>query len=110
MFITRKTLKHKFTPTSAGDIDSNIPLPKGALILGVQYFGKDLAGGTSLTPKAGSTSLTAAIALADANKNVALSVVDSVAPLANQSNLVLTVVGTFTAGEITVLVDYVVIG
>lgn len=93
---------------AAGDYDLGDTIPVGAIIKEVTTREKTaLAGGTSITFKVGAGALTAAIALAgftgiDVH---ALTSVDGL-HISTAGRIRLTTVGTFTAGEIEIFIEY----
>lgn len=105
-----RVAKAVFTPTTAGTYVSTALVPKGALLKSVTSVeGTALAGGTNVTFKVGSQSITAAIALASFTgvDTHALTDTDGLAVTASGA-LSITTTGTFSAGDITVYVEYFV--
>lgn len=108
-FFTQRLAKANFTPTTAGTYTSDIILPAGAVVKKITSVENTaLAGGTNVTFKVGSQSLTAAIVLADfVSVDVhALTNADGLVVTAN-GNIAITTVGTFT-GDIDVYIEYYV--
>lgn len=109
-FLGMRVAKANFTPTTAGTYTSNVIIPEGAILKSVTSVENTaLAGGTSVQFKVGSQNATAAIALAaftgiDAH---ALTNADGLEATASGA-LSITSVGTFSAGDIDVYVEYYV--
>jgi hypothetical protein len=103
--------KATFTPTTAGTYTSAEDfIPAGAIIKSITTVeGVALAGGTNVTFKVGSQSLTAAIALADFTgvDAHALTNADGL-KVTSTGALNIVTTGTFSAGDITTYVEYFV--
>lgn len=107
-FDVKRVAVASFEPTTAGTYTSDVIIPKGAIVKSITTVeGIALAGGTNVTFKVGSQSLTAAIALADFTgvDAHALTNADGLAATAS-GKLAITTTGTFSAGDITVYVEY----
>jgi len=97
-----------FEPTTATTYTSTAIIPKGAVLKSVTTVeGTALAGGTSVTFKVGSQSITAAIALASftGNDEHALTTADGLVTTVGGA-LSITTVGVHSAGDIDVYVEY----
>jgi len=102
--------KVNFTPTAAATYTSTASLPAGAIVKSITTVeGVALAGGTNVTFRVGTQSLTAAIATASFTgvDTHALTDTDGLAVTADgYLNIVTT--GTYTAGDIETYVQYYV--
>ena len=107
-FLNKRVAFANFVPTTAGTYVSNAIIPAGALVTSVKSVeGVALAGGTSTKFQVGSQDLTAAIVLASFTgvDTHALTDTDGLVISATASLGVITV-GTHTAGDIDVYVEY----
>lgn len=107
-FDNKRVAFANFTPTAAATYASDISIPEGALITSLKSVeGTALAGGTNVTFKVGTQSLTAAIALASFTgvDTHALTDTDGLV-VTSTGKLSITTTGTFTTGDIDVYVEY----
>ena len=97
-----------FVPTTAATYNSEVKIPKGTLLKSITSVeGTALAGGTNVTIKVGSQSITAALALAafTGNDVHALTTEDGLVVTAT-GDLSITTTGTFTAGDVDIYIEY----
>lgn len=107
-FLTKRIAFANFVPTAAATYASEISIPEGAVITSLKSIeGAALAGGTNVTFKVGSQSLTAAIALSSFTGVDTHDLTDTDGLVVSATGkLSITTTGTFSAGDIDVYVEY----